>query len=107
MWVWGRSRVPFPANGMIAFMGLHLGGWLECRPTLPGKRPAARVKYTIPWSTACALAACQPAGTQETPEPFSIVTGGGEARIATDRSRLDFMVETQAVSAQMEIGWTE
>jgi uncharacterized protein YggE len=58
------------------------------------------MKRTIPWSIAFALAACAPAGAREAPEPFLIVTGGGEARIATDRARLDFMVETQAVTAQ-------
>ena len=58
------------------------------------------MKRTIPWSIAFVLAACAPAGAQEAPEPFLIVTGSGEARIATDRARLDFMVETQAVTAQ-------
>ena len=50
------------------------------------------MKHTIPWSITCALAAWEPAGTQEAPEPFLIVTGGGKARLATDRYRLDFMV---------------
>ena len=58
------------------------------------------MKRTIPWNIAFVLAACAPARAQEAPEPFLIVTGGGEARVATDRARLDFMVETQAVTAQ-------
>ena len=58
------------------------------------------MKRTIPWSIAFALAACAPAKAQEAPELFLIVTGGGEARIATDRARLDFMVETQAATTQ-------
>jgi uncharacterized protein YggE len=58
------------------------------------------MKRTIPWSIALVLAACAPASAQEAPEPFLVVTGGGEARVATDRARLDFMVETQAANAQ-------
>ena len=58
------------------------------------------MKRTIPWNIALVLAACAPAEAQETPEPFLVVTGSGEARVATDRARLDFMVETQAVTAQ-------
>jgi len=58
------------------------------------------MKRTIPWNIAFVLAACAPARAQEAPEPFLIVTGGGKARVATDRARLDFMVETQAVTAQ-------
>lgn len=34
------------------------------------------------------------------PEPFILVTGTAETQIATDRARLDFMVETQAPTAQ-------
>ena len=33
-------------------------------------------------------------------EPFILVTGVGEARVPSDRARLDFMVETQAPTAQ-------
>lgn len=43
------------------------------------------------------LAAQQPVPPQE---PFLMVTGIGEVRIATDRARLSFMVETQARTAQ-------
>ena len=34
------------------------------------------------------------------PEPFLMVTGMGEARIQTDRGRIEFMVETQAPTAR-------
>ena len=58
------------------------------------------MKRTIPWNIAFVLAACAPVGAQETPEPFLIVTGGGEASVPTDRARLNFRVETQAATAQ-------
>jgi uncharacterized protein YggE len=39
-----------------------------------------------------------------TPEPFLMVTGVGEARVQTDRGRIEFMVETQAPTAQEAAG---
>ena len=44
------------------------------------------MKRTIPWNIAFVLAACAPVGAQETPEPFLIVTGGGEARNTLNKS---------------------
>ena len=58
------------------------------------------MKRSIPWNIALMLAAWAPVAAQETPEPFLIVTGAGEARVPTDRAHLDFRVETQAVTAQ-------
>jgi uncharacterized protein YggE len=50
---------------------------------------------------ALAVASAQPAAAQQPPEPppFLMVMGTGEARIPSDRARLDFMVETQARTA--------
>jgi uncharacterized protein len=36
----------------------------------------------------------------QTPDPFLMVTGVGEARVQTDRGRIEFMVETQAPTAR-------
>jgi uncharacterized protein YggE len=49
-----------------------------------------------------ALMAALPAAAQQQPEPppFMMVMGTGEARIPSDRGRIDFMVETQAPTAQ-------
>lgn len=56
---------------------------------------------TILAALAATFAAAAPARAQTPPpEPFILVTGVGEARIASDRARLDFMVETQAPTAQ-------
>lgn len=54
------------------------------------------------WAAAVAAVTALPAGAQQQPEqlPFLTVQGYGEARIPTDRARLDFMVETQAKTAQ-------
>jgi hypothetical protein len=50
---------------------------------------------------ALALSSALPAGAQQPPEPppFHMVMGTGEARVPSDRARLDFMVETQARTA--------
>ena len=50
---------------------------------------------------ALALASALPAAAQQ-PEapPFLMISGMGEARIPSDRARVDFMVETQAPTAQ-------
>lgn len=58
------------------------------------------MKRQIGWNIAVLLAACAPAAAQQASEPFLLVTGVGEARVASDRARLDFMVETQAATAQ-------
>jgi uncharacterized protein YggE len=60
------------------------------------------MKRTLTLSAAALLCALSPAAAQQTQptEPFILVTGVGEARIQTDRARLDFMVETQAPTAQ-------
>lgn len=66
------------------------------------KRPApARPTATILAMLAATVAVAGPAQAQ-TPlqDPFILVTGVGEARIPSDRARLDFMVETQAPTAQ-------
>ena len=53
------------------------------------------------WTATAALLAFGPAAAQTTTtEPFLMVTGTAEARIATDRARIDFMVDTQAGTAQ-------
>jgi uncharacterized protein len=61
------------------------------------------VKRNAVWiaAAALALASAQPAAAQQQPEPppFLMVMGTGEARIPSDRARLDFMVETQARTA--------
>jgi uncharacterized protein len=67
-----------------------------------------RVRALTSWTRAgllaAALAAAVPAlpaaAQQPEPQPFLMVMGVGEARIATDRARIDFMVETQAPTAQ-------
>ena len=52
------------------------------------------------WGAALALASALPAAAQQPPpEPFLMVMGTGEARIPSDRARIDFMVETQARTA--------
>jgi uncharacterized protein YggE len=50
---------------------------------------------------ALALSSALPSAAQQQPEPppFLMVMGTGEARIPSDRARLDFMVETQARTA--------
>ena len=58
------------------------------------------MKRPILWSIALVLTTWAPAAAQDASEPFLLVTGVGEARIATDRARLDFRVETQAATAQ-------
>jgi len=54
------------------------------------------------WCAALTLATAPAAAAQQQPpqEPFLMVTGMGEARVPSDRARLDFMVETQAPAAQ-------
>jgi uncharacterized protein YggE len=59
-------------------------------------------KGSIVWTLALALGAALPAAAQQPAEqpPFLMVQGMGEVRIPSDRARLDFMVETQAATAQ-------
>ena len=53
------------------------------------------------WSAALTMAASLPLAAQEAPpDPFLSVTGTAEARIPTDRARIEFMVETQAATAR-------
>jgi uncharacterized protein YggE len=61
----------------------------------------SQVRRDVLWLAALALAGALPASAQQQPEqpPFLLVAGTGEARIASDRARLDFMVETQAPTA--------
>ena len=58
------------------------------------------MKRAIPCNITLVLATCGSAEAQETPDPFLVVTRSGEARGMTNWARLDFMVETQAVTAQ-------
>jgi uncharacterized protein YggE len=57
---------------------------------------------TVWYAAALALASALPASAQQQPEapPALTVQGVGEARIPSDRGRIDFMVETQARTAQ-------
>lgn len=61
------------------------------------------MKQHVLRAAALALATALPAAAQEPAQqpPFLMVTGTGEASIPTDRARLDFMVETQAPTAQV------
>lgn len=64
------------------------------------KRNKTQLRATI-LAGAALLAGFAPVAAQEAKsEPFILVTGVGETHIATDRARLDFMVETQAPTAQ-------
>ena len=60
------------------------------------------MKSHVLWTAALALACAAPAAAQQPAEqpPFLMVTGFGEASMPTDRARIDFMVETQAPTAQ-------
>lgn len=68
------------------------------RPLRPTPRRAVQRSA---WILALMLAAVLPAAAQQPePQPFMMVMGTGEARIPSDRARIDFMVETQAPTAQ-------
>ncbi len=60
------------------------------------------VRAMVLAGAATLFAGLAPAAAQmmSQPDPFILVTGVGEARIPTDRARLDFMVERQAPTAQ-------
>jgi len=60
-----------------------------------------QITFRSLWSAALTMAVSLPLAAQEAPpDPFLAVTGTTEARIPTDRARIEFMVETQAATAR-------